>query len=1736
MEKTRLPGRWRKALRLVFFTFFGLFALLAAAFFALTRPAVQQFLTEKAQTFLQKKLGTRVEVGAVRVRFPIDLSLENFLLEDQNGDTLARVGSLTVGLRMWELLGQTVDFESIRLENAAVFIHQKDSISANYDFIVRAFAADTTAAKPADSTASAWKMQFDLTDLQLKNVSFLMLDDDSKSTTEAKIGTAETVISNADLKNLQFELADLALADSDIRLISKKKSTSEKLSPQFDFLIKNGDIARSRLVYSTTEMSVDAFLETAEIGQFQIRSAPGLMAVAAQNVQLENSSLIFRDPEAVATPGHFNPSDLDLTQLTAEIAEFSMQNDSIFVKADALSGLDKSGLQVHSLKTTAFLTPEKIEIKKALASLNRTFFDGDVLLFKTVAPSAVGRPPSAVIDRMEIEIRRTKGIVGDLNILMPPPEIEAFSQLRDLPFEVSGKLSGWLENLQTENVKFSAGSVTVAHFTGSVQRVSEPEKLGFQLIISKLETNRADLVRFMSLGETPMDSILAQPLPAFLSASGEVAGGFSSLKIGLRGEVGPLVQTAPAGRNVGRNSMLQHGFQPERGAMLNRPYSAPQGLKTDSGQTFLPTFRPAGAVQISGDALQFDIAGTLTEANNSDKLGLDLTIHQLDAPRSFFSFFETPDRQFPDFLKIKGSLKGPLASLQTDLKFDAERSGQASQLTFNGLLKNLRTPEKLGFDATFDGSLARAEILGYVADSLITNTLRLPDFIKIKGEASGSTTAAVGKTEIRLGDFGQIFLDGKLRDSTFEMSLAGQNLRVNQLAVDTFLRPMKAVGFTTKISGVGFDFGKTARLKLAGKLDSIVWENLILREIALDLDANGRRFSGGFNSPDERVAVHLRANGDFSTAIPMLDFDLKLDCLDLREFGWASRPTTVCGQILSHSEGLSLDTLLAKIAIKNIDLQYDTVHIRPGDVAIDLKLDNKNNSLAVGSDWLEGKLGGHFSIADLPETIANIAEQYLAVDRSATLPKTGTDSLAAHFHLLKSDVLTTGLLPGLTELGVVHLELDLVARRNFFNLFFAAPRIAYLAWAIDSLEARSFAGDSAAMFVLTMPLVKNADKAFIENAVFDGRFLKNVADVSFKASDEAGRERFMLAAQGLLNNQTKTSLVRLAPRQIIDFKEWSVNAENEVKIAPGGIEIRDFEMAGNGQSIKIGGATKKLAAGKTGLDFAVKIERLDFGNFDVFIAETLSELGGWADADLTIKGTTAAPLVRGKMQLHEASFTPVATNVRYELSETPLEFSQNGVNLDGLTLRDPFGKTLEINGKLTTSDWSNIETNLVLKARNWQVLNSTKRENPVFFGELFVSLDGTLRGPISQPDLQIVVKTAKESSFTYVYDAATAVLQSEGVVYFVQPPRQNVRPPIYDAPVTTMPFTLSASVEIDSNLTINSVINPVTGDDFRGKASGTLQFDQLSNGQMTLAGRVELVRGVYNYSYQSVVKRSFEVTTGSSITWTGDPFTPELDLRALYQFKASPYPLVINQLSSASAEEAASFRRPQTFFLQTSLKGSAREPEVGFEFIYPDSERSESLGSSFGSQQAGLVQSALGNVNQDKNLLSRQVFGVLLLKNFIGETVGSINTEGSGATLQSGLTSFLTGQINALADQYLSFIDVDLTTTEGSAGSNSGQSDGSTNYSLRLQKSFFEDRLTFKISGGTTVGGESEAQTGLENASIEYALNRKGELKVTVFSEKGFELLNASSANLRNSGAGLILTREFGGRKAKGKR
>ncbi|MBK8558007.1 MAG: translocation/assembly module TamB domain-containing protein [Lewinellaceae bacterium] len=1658
---------WRKFLRVAFYTIGSILLLVVLLLYALTLSPVQQRITREAQSYLQEKLGTRVEIGSIGLRFPYDISLKGLLLEDQQQDTLIRVGSLVVTLDMWKLLDRTIVVQEIQLDDATVYLNQKDS-TYNYDFIVNAFATPN-APKSTTPSSIAWTFETGSTTIRVRKVHFLMQDEDSASSTEADIGLLETVLQKSDLEKLDFELGKCVLRDADIQMIQKKAAvSSSEASPRFSVSMESGAISHSHFLYSTIGQYLETRLEEADFADLHLNSSENDLDVQAKDIHLANSAIVYRDPEAVSTPKHFNASDLDLRQLNADLLDFSFQHDSLSIEANALSGTDKSGLTIHSLQASIQMTPSSLVLQRVLAHLNQTRVDGDVLLLKKNAVS---------YGFMEVQMRQLKGLVGDLLLLLPPFENKELAQLQDMPYEVSGRINGWLENLQTEQIKFRAGTGTRAYFNGALQQVGTPTQLGMHLKLDQLESNRTDMLRFMALGGSPMDSLQNQVLPSYVRANGTLDGNMENLQLNLKGDVGTLQRDTT--------------FAP----VLNQP-------------------------------LSFELAGTLTSVSDPDKLGMDLTIQQLDAPQSFFVFLAPDGILFPDLLQANGTLKGTLSNLQADVHLNASRGGTSSSLAFQGLLKSLRTPDQLGFDGNFKASLARQEILGYVPD--LSQSVRLPTYIQVQGNAMGTVQDAAGKLQIGLGNWGDLDLEGTLKDSSYQLQVVGQNVLISQLAKDSAMLPLKTIGFHAQLTGAGFDVWESAQMQLSGNIDSLIWGNAIFRDITLDAEVSGKRFKGNLVSTDKRAAIKATIAGDFETAIPMLDADISLDCIDLRTFGWDNRPTQLCGHMVSHSEGLSLDTLKATVRIENLDLQYDTVHVQPGDMVLDISLDQRQNRLGINSDWLKGEVKGYFSLTDLPKTVSSIFEQYFVVDRTVYVPRVSNDSVSVQLDFLQPDVLTTGLIPGLTDMAPMHLEGALVGQRNYFNLQINAPRIGYMDWVVDSLNVRSYAGDSSALFVLTTPKLTKGNEDFIENAVLNGAFVANKATASFKATNNEGRERFLLAAEATINNSTLETIVKLSPRQLIDFKEWVVDAENEIKIKPNGIAVQQLNMRGAGQSILLSGSSQALPDGKTGLDFALDIDRLNYNNFDIFLSDVLQDMGGWAEARVSIKGQTDDIQLRGSMKLHETYFTPELTNVRYELSETPLEFTSTGITVDGLTLVDPFGKSLEINGSLTTTNWSDINANLSLHAKQWQVLNTTRQQNPLYFGKLFVSLDGTVQGPISQPDLKLSLKTAKESSFTYVYDEATEYLQHEGVVYFVPPPRQYVRPQLYDAPVITQPYTLSASIEIDSNLTVNSVINPVTGDDFIGKASGKLQLDVLSNGVMTLVGRLELVRGVYNYSYQSVVKRSFNVSTGSAITWTGDIEDPELDIKARYQFKASPFPLVATQLMDASADETAAYRKSQTFFLQTSIAGSVTTPDVGFQFIYPEEESQGSLATNFGNQEASLVANALNTVNQDKNQLSRQVFGVLLLRNFIGNESFAVTSVSGTNPLQSGLTDFLTNQINALADQYLTWIDIDLSTGDA-ADRNTASDEPATNYQLRLQKSFFGDRLTFKITGGTTVGNSTgQTHSALENASVEYALTPNGAFKITVFSEQGFELLNTSTGNLRNSGVGLIFTKEFG--------
>jgi hypothetical protein len=79
-------------------------------------PAVQNFAKDKAVTFLQNKIHTKVEIGHISLGLPKLLVLENVYFEDQKKDTLIAGDKLKVDITLLKLLKNKVEINEINLE------------------------------------------------------------------------------------------------------------------------------------------------------------------------------------------------------------------------------------------------------------------------------------------------------------------------------------------------------------------------------------------------------------------------------------------------------------------------------------------------------------------------------------------------------------------------------------------------------------------------------------------------------------------------------------------------------------------------------------------------------------------------------------------------------------------------------------------------------------------------------------------------------------------------------------------------------------------------------------------------------------------------------------------------------------------------------------------------------------------------------------------------------------------------------------------------------------------------------------------------------------------------------------------------------------------------------------------------------------------------------------------------------------------------------------------------------------------------------------------------------------------------------------------------------------------------------------------------------------------------------------------------------------------------------------
>lgn len=439
-------------------------------------------------------------------------------------------------------------------------------------------------------------------------------------------------------------------------------------------------------------------------------------------------------------------------------------------------------------------------------------------------------------------------------------------------------------------------------------------------------------------------------------------------------------------------------------------------------------------------------------------------------------------------------------------------------------------------------------------------------------------------------------------------------------------------------------------------------------------------------------------------------------------------------------------------------------------------------------------------------------------------------------------------------------------------------------------------------------------------------------------------------------------------------------------------------------------------------------------------------------------------------------------------------------NVDALTGKELPKQYADVDGFLSHKNFTDFRYNLRIGNMNrFQLIQTSKHDNTVFYGTGIA--DGgilTINGDFNA--LKIGSVGLKPSRGTVINIPVTDYEKKQRLSYvkFISHSTEELKKEQSDAD-DGLAIEMDMDIAMTSDAEVNIIFDERIGDKISAKGNGNFQMSMNRDGEFAMTGRYEIEKGHYLFTFQDLFNKSFEVSNGGYLRWTGDPFNASINLKAVYQ-------------TNANMKAWDTTLTNTRVNVNMNMTGTLQQPDIKFDLEVPGIAQSSSPGIAY----------TLRQIQADQQELNRQVFSLIMFNSvapigrFFGQSAG--NAASTGAT--STLTEFLSNQLNSLISQTIS------DNVGVSVNWNSNQ------IQVNIRATLFNDRVTFERNGAITSGANRDITLG--NISVQFRIlpgekssaSKTGILAAEVFNRESFlsQNINAGSST---RGVGLFYRKEF---------
>lgn len=681
----------------------------------------------------------------------------------------------------------------------------------------------------------------------------------------------------------------------------------------------------------------------------------------------------------------------------------------------------------------------------------------------------------------------------------------------------------------------------------------------------------------------------------------------------------------------------------------------------------------------------------------------------------------------------------------------------------------------------------------------------------------------------------------------------------------------------------------------------------------------------------------------------------------------------------------------------------------------------------------------------------------------------------------------------------------------------------------------SDAGINASNFTLS----KNGQQLQINSLSAEANAPLEVSFQSFKIATLTGFvQSDSNLVDGTLNGKAQVSNITTDPLFTADLTVDNLSVQKDtvgnVKILvdnkTANTYTADMAITGRGNDVRLNG-TYNVATSSA--DMNLDIRELPMTTAQAFSNGAIRDASGSVNGGFKVTGSLSQPSVIGDLNFNKTGFNLSMLNNYFRIDQEKISVTNQGITFDRFEIKDSANNALTIDGTAATSNFSNYKLDLDINARNFRALNSTKKDNKIFYGKLFFDANLHVSGTEASPVIDGRFKVNKDTKMTVVLpQGEPGIADREGIVEFV-----DMDAPISDSLFNTydsLNYTAitgieaSVNVEVDKEADLTLIVDEGTGDFLNVKGEALITTDINKSGDITLAGSYELEEGAYQLNFNGI-KRKFDIQKGSKLTWGGEPTDAEVNITAVYVANTSPLDLVKGQLGDdVSATERNTYLQKLPFNVQLKMTGKLLQPKITFDIVLPDN-RSYIVSNDI----IVTVNNKLEQLRKEEGEMNKQVFGLLSLNRFIPENPFSSSTSGgalinTNALLRQSVSKLMTEQLNRLASDLVKGVDLNFD-VQASEDYTTGQRADRTDLNVGLFKRLFNDRLTvtvgsnFELEGPQASNQQSSNIAG--NVAVDYRLSKDGRYLLRAYRKNEYQ--GVIDGYIIETGVGFIITLDY---------